>query len=170
MTALTRLRAPLLVATALVLHTTVLVRLRPAGVAPDLMLLLAVAGGIAGGAVRGGILGFFSGMAIDLFLETPLGLSALVFCLVGYAVGTAQAAILRTAWWIPVVTALVASAAGEVVYALVGTVVGGQGLLTARLALVVGVVSVVNAVLAVLVVPLVGWALADQAGEAPYAP
>ena len=43
-----------------------------------------------------------SGLLTDLlFLETPLGLSAMVYCLVGYGVGLLQAGVLRSSWWLP---------------------------------------------------------------------
>ena len=163
------LRVPLVLVTVLLLHTTVLSQLRVAGVAPDVMLLLAVGGGLSGGPTRGGAFGFASGLAVDFFLETPLGLSALVFSLVGYSVGVAQTAMLRSAWWIPVLTALVASAAGQVLYAVTGTVVGSRPLVTSRLAVIVAVVAVGNAVLAVAVVRLVSWAFVSAPADRTYA-
>jgi rod shape-determining protein MreD len=152
---------PVVVITALVVHTSVLSHLRVAGVAPDVMLLVAVAGGIVGGPTRGAVVGFAAGLAIDLFLQGPLGLSALVFCLVGYAVGNVSNAVLRAAWWIPLLTTLLASAGGELLYALAATMVGGGHLITLRLPVVMGLVAVTNCVLAVVVVRLVEWAMAE---------
>ena len=154
-----RLRVPLVVLTALIVELTLLTRLRVAGVMPNLMLLLAVAAGIVGGPVKGAVVGFGSGMAVDLFLQTPLGLSALVFSMVGYAVGTAQTGILRSSWWIPVVTALVASAGGELAFALTASVVGDTSLVTARLGLIILLVGAMNALLAPVTVRTMGWAL-----------
>ncbi len=154
-----RLRVPLVILTALLLQVTLLARLRFFGVVPDLMLVIAVAGGITGGPARGAVIGFASGMAIDIFLETPLGLSALVFSLVGYSVGAVETGILRAAWWIPVLTAFLACMAGEALFALAAQVVGRPGLLTARLGAVVIIVGVTSAILAVPVVRVVGWSL-----------
>jgi rod shape-determining protein MreD len=151
---------PLVVLTALVVHLSVLSRLRVLGVMPDGMLLVAVAAGIAGGPGRGAVVGFFAGMAVDVFLTTPLGLSALVFSLVGYGVGTVQTGILRSAWWIPVTTAFVGSAAGEVLFAVAGAVVGEPHLVNVHLLLVAVVVGGENAALAPLAVRIVGWAVA----------
>ncbi|HEX2192399.1 MAG TPA: rod shape-determining protein MreD [Acidimicrobiales bacterium] len=162
MTSDPRLRVPLVVITALVLHLSVLTRLQVGGVMPDLMLLLAIAGGITGGAVPGAVLGFVSGMAVDVFLETPLGLSSLVFSVVGYAVGAAQAGILRSSWWIPMLTAFVASAAGELLFAVAGAVVGTTPIDTTHLVVVVLVVGATNALLAPLAVRLAGWSLARR--------
>jgi len=153
-----RLRMPLMLLTALLVQTTVLSRVRVLGVMPDFMLLVAVAAGVTAGPTRGAALGFTSGMLIDLFLPTPLGLSALVFTLVGYGVGVANTGVLRSAWYIPVLTAGAASATGVVLYALVGSVLGGR-MIDGHLATIALVVGVCNAVLAPLGVKLVDWSL-----------
>ena len=74
------------------------------------MLLVAVAGGLVGGPVRGAVLGFAAGIAIDVFLRTPMGLSALVFTLVGYGVGVVSTGVLTPSWYLPMLTASIASA------------------------------------------------------------
>ena len=153
-----RLRLPIMFIAALLLQTTVLARMRVWGVMPDFMLLVAVAGGIAAGASRGATLGFASGMLIDLFLPTPLGLSALVFTLVGYGVGVANTGVLRSAWYIPVLTAGGASVAGVALYALVGSVLG-ERMINGHLATIAFVVGVSNAVLAPVAVKFVDWSL-----------
>jgi rod shape-determining protein MreD len=107
------------------------------------------------------------GLLTDLlFLETPLGLSAMVFCLVGYGVGLLQAGVLRTSWWLPVVTALMACAAGEALFALMGALFGERQLVTGRLPLVAGVVGLLDAILAVVVVPLVRGAFRNPRARA----
>jgi len=137
-----RFRAPLVILTALIVDLTILSRVRVAGTMADLMLLLGIA----------------AGMTVDLFLQTPFGLSALVFSIVGYAVGTAEAGILRASWWIPVLTAIVASAAGELAFAVVGSVVGDTQLLTGRLWSTVVIAASMNALLAPLTVRTMAWA------------
>src|SRR5436305_2559064 len=145
-----RAKVPLILLLFLVVELTVLDRLRVFGAGPDAMLLLAVVAGIVGGPRVGALLGFAAGILLDLFLETPMGLSALVFCLVGYAVGNIQGGVLRASWWIPVVTTLVAAAAGELLYAVVATVVGQPHLMTTHLLVVAGVVRLFAAVAAPL--------------------
>ena len=54
------------------------------------------------------------------FLQTPLGLSALAFSLVGFTVGLVGQAMVRASRWIPMVTAAAASALGEVLFAVAG--------------------------------------------------
>lgn len=163
-----RFRVPLVVVTALVLHLAVLSRVRLAGVMPDLMLLLAVAAGLTGGSSRGSALGFVSGMTVDLFLDTPFGLSALVFTLVGFAMGTVAGGILRASWWIPVVAAFVASAAGEILFALAGATVGESQMVTGRLLVIAPVVGALNALLAPLTMRVVSWAGARAPSAGAY--
>ena len=153
-----RFRLPILFVGALLLQTTLLARLRIFGVMPDVMLLLAVAGGITAGATRGATLGFASGMLIDLFLPTPLGLSALVFTLVGYGVGVANTGVLRSAWYIPVLTAGAASVAGVALYAVIGSVLG-ERMVDGHLVTIAAVVGLSNAVLAPVAVRFVNWSL-----------
>ena len=108
-----RLRLSVLLLVALLLQTTVVTDLRVRGTCADLMLLTAICAGLAGGAEMGGIVGFASGLVIDLFLETtPVGLSALTFCLIGFAVGGVRRAFFREGWLLPPAIALVASSAG----------------------------------------------------------
>jgi rod shape-determining protein MreD len=155
-----RLKLPLVVIAVLLLQTTVLLRVRgPDGVVPDAMLLLAVAGGVVGGSIGGAITGFFAGIAIDLFLQTPLGLSALVFTFVGYGVGFVSEGVLHSAAWLRVLTVAVGSALGEALFALTGAILGQPWLVGPRLGTVVAMVAVVNAVLTPVALPVVGWTL-----------
>lgn len=164
-----RAKVPLVLLLFLVVELTVLDRLRIFGAGPDIMLLLAVVAGIVGGPRAGALFGFAAGFVLDLFLETPMGLSALVFCIVGYAVGNIQGGVLRAAWWIPIVTTFVASVVGVLTYALVATVVGQPRLVTPHLLIVAAVVGVVNAILAPVALRLVRWSLSGYEPERAYA-
>ena len=81
------LKTTAVVLAALLLQLTVFVDVRIAGVAPELMVLVAVLAGISAGAARGSVIAFFVGLTWDLYLATPLGLSAASFALAAYAVG-----------------------------------------------------------------------------------
>ena len=155
-----RAKVPLVLLVFLVVELTVLDRLRVFGAGPDIMLLLAVMAGIVGGPRVGALFGFAAGIVLDLFLQTLMGLSALVFCLVGYAVGNIQGGVLRAAWWIPIVTTLVASVAGVLFYALVATVVGQPHLVTTHLLVVAAVVGIFNALAAPFALRMVRWSIA----------
>ena len=140
----------------LTVQTTWMADLRPFGVPGDLLLLLAVAGGLVGGPVRGAIVGFVAGVAMDLFLLTPFGLSSLTYLAVGYAVGTIHAGVLRSAPWIPVVAGFVASAAGVVFFVVLGQLVG-QHFRLPELPRIVLVTATINAVLVFPAMLVIGW-------------
>lgn len=164
-----RFRLPVSLLITVLFHTTLLPEVRIAGVMPDVMLLLAVAAGLEAGPGYGALMGFLSGMLADLLLPTPLGLSALVFTLVGYVVGVTKGGLLRASWWFPVLVAFVASSAGQGVFALVATMIGETGLLNTHLSTVMLVVGITNAVLAVPMLRLVRWALAGRPPVRAYA-
>jgi rod shape-determining protein MreD len=165
MTADPRFRVPLLLLSAVAVHLALFSAVRVGGSAPDVMLLLAVAAGLVGGPIRGATMGFAAGITVDVFLRTPMGLSALVFTLVGYGVGLVSTGVLTPSWYLPVVTASMASAAGIVLYAFAGAMLG-EPMVSRRLLTIVGVVAVGNAVLAVPVIRAVTWAMGVDGGPA----
>lgn len=132
------------------------------GARPDVMVLVAVAAGFVAGPERGAIVGFAAGLSIDLMLATPLGLSALVYTLVGYLVGRTTANVVRASWWISPIVVGVGSAVGMVLYALLGKIVGQPTLEGPALGTIVGVVAVLNAILSPLAVRALRWAMADS--------
>jgi rod shape-determining protein MreD len=147
------------------LQQTVVLDLRVGGVHPDIMILLPIVAGIVGGPSRGATMGFGAGLVSDLFLPTPFGLSALVGCLIGFGVGAATLALDRSALWLPPVAALGASALYEVIYAVLGSVLGQPQMLHVDLVRIVVLVSVTNAVLAIPALRLVTWALPEASIE-----
>ncbi|MDP1819759.1 MAG: rod shape-determining protein MreD [Acidimicrobiales bacterium] len=149
----------------LVLALTIQVGLAPEipvlGVQGDLMLLIAIGGGLAAGPDRGAAVGFASGLAYDLFVQTPFGLSALTYALVAFLVGSLQDSVLRAAWWIPVATAGAGSVVGVILYFVFGTVVGVDFAGTS-LPMVALVVGSLNAIAAPLLIRAVRWATGTQ--------
>ncbi|MDZ7673855.1 MAG: rod shape-determining protein MreD [Acidimicrobiales bacterium] len=149
-------RFSLVLVVLLTIQTTWMADLRPFGVVGDLLLLLAIAGGMAAGPVRGATVGFIAGFALDLVLLTPLGLAALTYLAVGYAVGTVHDGVLRSAPWIPVLVTFVASAVGVGFYVVLGQLMGQQFRLP-DLARIVLVTSTINAFLAVPALHAMRW-------------
>jgi rod shape-determining protein MreD len=150
-------RTSLVLVTALTLQLGFATRLGVFGVQGDLLLLVAISAGVAAGPDRGAAIGFAAGIAYDLMLQTPFGLSALSYALVAYFVGSLQDSVLRAAWWIPVATATAGSGLGVILYGVFGTVLGDDlvGLSLLRTA---AVVAVLNTVAAPLVVKAMRWA------------
>ncbi|MGD0880700.1 MAG: hypothetical protein ABSB09_03890 [Acidimicrobiales bacterium] len=158
-------RLSLVVFVFVVVQETVMLDLRVGGVHPDVMVLLPVLAGIIGGPSRGATIGFGTGLVADLFLPTPFGLSALVGCLLGFAVGLATIAVDRTAWWLAPMVALGGSALYEVTYGALGSVLGQPQMLHVALIRIMVVVAVANAVLAVPAMRLMSWGMATSSTE-----
>ena len=95
-----RLRLALVILVAVVLQTTVFTHLRIDGVAPDVGLVCVLAVAYEEGPNTGAMFGFCMGLAMDLFLTTPLGLTAMTYAITGFAVGVFQAGIVRSSPWI----------------------------------------------------------------------
>lgn len=87
------IKAGIVLIVVLVFQVELFSDMRFFGIMPELLLGAAIAGGWAGGPDRGAIVGFSAGMLYDLYLPTPLALSALSYMLIGFAVGTISAGI-----------------------------------------------------------------------------
>jgi rod shape-determining protein MreD len=75
---------------AVVVQSTVLARVRVGGVRPDLLVLAVVSVAVASEATAGAAFGFLAGLVADLLFDLPVGVSALVYTAVGFAVGAAR--------------------------------------------------------------------------------
>ena len=161
-----RTRLAFVLFVALVLHQSVFTLTRVGDVHPRVMLLVAVGGGLLAGPERGAMIGFCAGLLADLFVQTPFGLSALAYALVGFAVGSVQSGIIRSAWWITPFTALAASFAGVLLYGLLGALIGQSHFVSPRLLGIAAGGALLNALLAPLVVRAMAWAVAPSADGA----
>jgi rod shape-determining protein MreD len=141
----------------LVLQASFIAQLDLFGVQGDVLLLVPIAAGITAGAERGALAGFAAGLAVDLLVQTPFGLTALSYCLVGYGVGAFQTGVLRASRLLPIVAAVVGAALGITFWALAATVVGEQGLLGGELLRIVAVVAVLDALLVVPALRVARW-------------
>jgi rod shape-determining protein MreD len=152
-----RLRIAALLVIAVLLETTIGSDLRVAGVAPDLMVLLTICAGLTGGAEAGAWVGFWAGLMTDLFLtSTPLGLSALTYCLVGAGVGALRTAVLPDVRLIRPAAALVGTAVAVLLWVALGDVLGQSQLLDPGRSWLIRVVAIEAAWATVLALP-VGW-------------
>ena len=80
-------KATLVLFVILVLQLELFANIRFFGVMPEIMLGAAVASGWHAGPREGAVSGFVSGFLVDLYLATPLGLSALSYALISYVIG-----------------------------------------------------------------------------------
>jgi rod shape-determining protein MreD len=143
----------------LAVQTTLCADLRWRGAGADLVLLLVIAVAVAAGPVRGARAGFVVGLAFDLLILTPFGLSALTYSLVALLVGLIEPHVYKARHFVTPVVVGAASAAGATLYGLAASVFGVQDALTARIWRVLLVTTVVNALLAAPFVRICRWAM-----------
>lgn len=169
-----RVRIGVLLFFAILIETTLGSDVRVFGVAPDLMLLLVICAGMTGGTEAGAWVGFWSGLIADMFVtSTPVGLSALTYCLVGAAVGGLRSAYLQDRRLLLPLAALVGTAAGVLMFVAVGDVLGQDQLLDAGRAWLIKVALIEACWAAVLSLPaglLYAWAARGSQGVARLGP
>jgi rod shape-determining protein MreD len=158
MTWMIRLRLALLVLVTVVLQMTLFPELRFFGVAPELGLVATIAVAYQLGPERGAIYGFANGLAIDLFLQTPLGLSALSFAVVAYGVGIVQTGLSRAPRRVALIFGGVGGLAGGLVFVLIAALVGEDQVIAFRSVWVLLVAAAYDALLAVPMFPVARWA------------
>jgi rod shape-determining protein MreD len=156
-------RAALVVGSAAVVQVGLFSQVPVAGVRVPVLLLVAVAAGLALGPGRGAVVGFAAGLTFDLLLTTPMGLCAGVFSATAYAAARFGPRPRADAWWrLPAVVA-VASAAGYLTVVLVGWLLAQRPAAPDHLVTVVFVVGAVNGALSPVAVRVLRWVGADAA-------
>lgn len=155
-------------AVLVVLQMELFSELRILGVMPELLLGLTIACAWSAGANRGALAGFAAGLVYDVFLSTPLALTALAYTLVGYAVGVvAESAALAPERGLRRLVSIAGIAAGSVVFALLGELLAGSELVGGHLVRV----ALVAPLLTVPFMPLLyrcgGWIWHGERESAP---
>jgi len=163
---------------AVVLQTTLLDRLPfPGGSAPNLVLVLVVTLALASGPTEGVLIGFGAGLALDIAppASNLLGLSALVFCVIGYGCGRLRGPLERSSW-LPLAVVVLGVAAGEALYALAGMTFGDPDITWQSVRLVLPVSVAYDILLCPFVLYAVvrfggysGWATAGRREPEPLA-
>jgi rod shape-determining protein MreD len=149
-----RIRLALVILVCVVLQTTLFTHLQIDGVAPDIGLVAVLAVAWEDGPDTGAIYGFFMGLAVDLFLTTPLGLSALSFAVTGYAVGVFQSSVVRTTPFLAPILGGIGGLFGGLVFVTAAAVVGQPGMLSFDTLRIVIIAAIYDAIIAPIVFPL----------------
>lgn len=125
------------------------------GTKPPLMLLVTIAVALGEGAAAGATTGFVAGLCTDLLMPYPVGITPLVYTIIGYVVGRARTAMADPTVWMPVAMVFGGTLVGVMAYgglsALLGVVVAPPGVLFRHAALG----AVYNALLTPFLFPLV---------------
>lgn len=142
----------LVLVTTAILQTSLLPTLSLSGFRPDLLLLLVIAFALRDGLLTGLRVAFTAGVLVDLLLnESPVGLTALVYVGIAYAVGVARPYLAPD------------SLSAPMILSVAGTLVGvaGYGMLSAVLAEdpvsldLVATAALVSSLYALLLAPIV---------------
>jgi rod shape-determining protein MreD len=155
-------RVTFVVFVALMAQSTLLNGIRIGGIHPDMVWLLPITAALLDGPETGAIVGFWSGLAFDLVLPTPFGLSALVGCLLGYSVGLATAAVDKRTAWLKPVAALIGAVGADMLFAVLGAILGQQQMVRVDFVALFAVVSVSSLILVLPVNRLMRWAMTTE--------
>jgi rod shape-determining protein MreD len=110
--------------TAILLQSTVFSQLRLLGVRPELLYLVTIVIALQEGPSEGAIVGFACGLAQDMLLDQPMGITALTLTLLGYAVGQARQYIVSPSPLVPTIVVAISTALGVAFYEIVTFLLG----------------------------------------------
>ena len=146
----------LVVVVAIAIQSAVLARMTLLGVIPQLVLVVVVSLAYLDGERVGAAAGFFGGLLQDLLLPLSIvGLTALVYTLIGYGVGILRQYTTAESVWTPVFAVTIASAVAEISYAILAVLLGQQWVSVVYTAKVIGLIVLYNTLLTPFVFPLV---------------
>jgi rod shape-determining protein MreD len=150
---------------AVLVQSTVLAEVRLGGVRPDLLVLAVVAVAMASDATTGAVFGFVAGLVADLLFDLPVGVSALVYTAVGFAVGTVRVYVTTNH---PLVHLLLAGAASLASVWCCGLLLRVFDLSSwAAVGRAGPLVALYNLLLTPFVYPVVLWALTERVPARP---
>ena len=146
---------------AAALQTTLFLNLRPFDVAPALVLLVVFAVSRHLGTVEAVVLGFGSGLLLDLLSQTALGLWSLVTCSVAFAAVRLRHRM-EDDLWLVAAGVFVISFGAHALFALLGTIFGERTMADTQLVKKMFLPAVYNMILAAAVIPLVTRAIGPR--------
>jgi rod shape-determining protein MreD len=145
----------LLTLTGLALETSLFGRASLAGTKPQLLLLATIALAISEGPELGATAGFTMGLATDLVLGLPKGVTALVYTALGYLAGMLRMQVLAPTAWLPIVMEAAAALLATLLYGAIAVLLGEAAAGGGALARHAALGALYNALLTPFVYPLV---------------
>lgn len=94
------------------------------GVTPNILLLAAVTIALVKGVRAGIVAGFAGGLLFDLLGSAPIGIGALVFCLVAFIAASVKENTFAEGWVVPLVIVFLAALTAEVAYPVMLALLG----------------------------------------------
>ena len=139
---------------ALVLQTTVFADINLLGAKPELMYLITICFAVLEGPASGAVTGFAGGMAQDFLLNSPKGITALTFTLLGYSIGMTRQYVVSPSPMLPVFLVAVGTFAGVLFYGVVSFLLGQLDTSWLYLLRVALLTALYNAILTPIVYPV----------------
>lgn len=127
------------------------------GARPEILVLVVLAVGHRIGPEEGAVVGFATGLAFDMFLTTPLGFTALLYLLAGYAMGRIVPSLPSAPWWLTSLVLAIGSAVTMLGQGVVGEIIGLNTLRGPTIGTIMAVVALVNLALAPAMLRIVRW-------------
>jgi rod shape-determining protein MreD len=143
-----------IVISAVLLQSTVFAQLRLLGVRPELLFLVTIVIALLEGPNEGAVVGFASGLAQDMFLDQPKGITALTLTLVGYGVGMAKQYIVSPSPLLPTIVVAIGTALGVAFFEVVAFLLGSFDLPATEAVRIALLTAAYNAVLTPILYPL----------------
>lgn len=144
---------------AIVVQAAVAPQLRVLGVTPAILVLMAIAGGALAGPDRGAVIGFASGVGMDVLVQTPFGLWALTGTLLGWGVGHLHGRLVTPGRLSRAVSAALGTAAGVAIFVLFGSLLGQEHLFALPVGRLIVGLAIANVVLMPVAAAAMRWAL-----------
>lgn len=152
----------LLIVSLVVVQTAVFPSLRVFGAVPDLLLVATVAVAYERGPETGAVFGFVAGVAIDCFLASPMGVSALAFSLTGYGVGVFQSGLVRSSRWMAPILGGIGGLVGGFLWICIASIAGQEDLFAPASFRILVTAAVYDALVAFVIFPFARWACGDH--------
>jgi len=161
------LRAVVVIVSAVLLQVTLMADLGLLGVRPELLLLVVGATALVAGPAKGCVIGFWAGLAYDLFLQTPFGMVALVYTVVGYLAGQTRQVVVDHHGSVRAGLVAGTTVVGVVLHAGVALLLDETAISAWEIIRFAVVAGFVNGALARPAVRVVGWAVRDEERGVP---
>ena len=114
-----------------ILQTTLLPYISIGGILPNTALIIVVSYALLRDSTEGAIVGFFSGLPIDIFFGTSFGYYTLLFLLAGLLIGRSQKDFYRENYLLPIIICSLAAIVYESIIFITGS--GASGAAGSRL-------------------------------------
>jgi rod shape-determining protein MreD len=159
MSALWTARFLLVLVVAMLVQATAGATIQVGGAHPDFLVAVVIGAALARGPATGAVVGFVAGVAGDLLVDTPFGLSAIAYVLVGYAAGVVLSEAVEVSGWLTPLAFGVSGGASVAIFAVFEALISQKGALTEATVRAILVVGVTNALISFPMKRIMSWAL-----------